>query len=74
MSPNVDWAFAYASPGEDEKAMEYLLKAAEERSNQLWVNLGSPQFDSLRPDPRFQRLMAVLLGKAKSIDESKRGE
>lgn len=57
---NVDFALANAALGRDEKAIEFLQKAAAERSNQLWINLSAPEFEHLRSDPRFQSLLEVI--------------
>jgi TolB-like protein/Flp pilus assembly protein TadD len=57
---NVALALANAGGGRNEKALEYLHKAAEERSNQLWVNMNEPHFDILRSDHRFQKLLAII--------------
>ena len=57
---NVDFALANAALGRDEKAFEFLQKAAAERSNRLWINLSAPEFEHLRSDPRFQSLLAVI--------------
>ncbi|MDA4126546.1 MAG: tetratricopeptide repeat protein [Thaumarchaeota archaeon] len=58
--PNVIMALANAGAGRKERALEFLQRAAEERSNQLWVNMNEPQFDGLRSDLRFQNLLAII--------------
>lgn len=58
--PNVILALANAAAGKNDRAVEFLQKAAAEKSNQLWVNLNEPQFHRLRADPRFQNLLKVV--------------
>jgi TolB-like protein/tetratricopeptide (TPR) repeat protein len=58
--PNVMMALACAAAGRREKALELLGKALEERSNQLWINMNEPHFDSLRGEARFQNLLAII--------------
>jgi adenylate cyclase len=60
---NVHFALANAAVGRDEKALEFLQKSADERSSSLWINLSAPEFDHLRSDPRFQKLLAIVRGK-----------
>ncbi len=43
--------------GKRDKAFEWLDRAAEARSSTLVMNLSEPQFDPLRLDPRFRRLI-----------------
>jgi TolB-like protein/Flp pilus assembly protein TadD len=57
---NVELAMAYGASGRTEKAMEFLEKAAMERSSQLRINLTEPHFDQLHTDPRFQRLAKTI--------------
>jgi tetratricopeptide (TPR) repeat protein len=57
---NVDLAMAYGAAGRNEKAIEFLEKAAAEKSNQLRINLVEPHFDQLRSDPRFQNLLKAV--------------
>jgi TolB-like protein/Tfp pilus assembly protein PilF len=53
----VDLASCYARLGEKEQVVQWLQKAQEERSAGL-VNLNvSPEFDSVRSDPRYRDLM-----------------
>ena len=51
-------AQGYAEAGENEKAMEWLSKAYEEREGCLWPGVNSlPGFKSLHGDPRFSALL-----------------
>jgi len=50
----IAWYFACA--GEKDRALEWLEKAFEDREPNL-PYLGSPGWDALRPDPRFQSLL-----------------
>jgi tetratricopeptide (TPR) repeat protein len=53
----VQMAIIYAQLGERDRAFEFLEKAYNERSTVLlWLKV-SPEFDSLRSDPRFDDLM-----------------
>jgi len=53
----VQMAIIYAQLGERDKAFEFLEKAYNGRSTiLLWLKV-SPEFDSLRSDPRFDDLM-----------------
>lgn len=47
----------YAALGEKERAFEWLEKAYEERSPTLYHLKVSPEYDNLRSDPRFDRLL-----------------
>ncbi|MGI0079961.1 MAG: tetratricopeptide repeat protein [Nitrososphaerales archaeon] len=58
--PNVMLALANAAVGKKDRAIEWLRKAAAERSNQLTTNLIEPEFDELRSDPRFQDLLRLI--------------
>jgi adenylate cyclase len=58
--PNMDLALANAAAGLNERAIEFLEKAAAERSNMLWGNIPEPHFDGLRSDPRFQKLVTII--------------
>jgi TolB-like protein/DNA-binding winged helix-turn-helix (wHTH) protein len=52
-----DIAAIYAGLGEKSKALEWLKKAYNERSYTVLQLPVEPEFDSLRPDPRFQDLL-----------------
>jgi tetratricopeptide (TPR) repeat protein len=53
----VPTAVIYLGLGEDDKVFEWLDKGYEERDFLMpWIN-AMPDFDRLRPDPRFQELM-----------------
>ncbi|MFI5419326.1 MAG: adenylate/guanylate cyclase domain-containing protein [Nitrososphaerales archaeon] len=58
--PNMDLALANAAAGFNDRAIEFIEKAAAERSNMLWVNINEPHFERLRSDARFQKLLKVL--------------
>jgi len=60
---NAIMALANAGAGHKERAMEFLNKAATERSNQLWVNMNEPHFDVLRSEPGFQELLKIIRAK-----------
>jgi adenylate cyclase len=57
---NVALAMANGAAGKNDRAIEFLRKAAAERSNQLRMNVGEPHFDQLHSDPRFQSLQKDL--------------
>lgn len=57
---NVALAMANAAAGRNERAIDFLQKAAAERSNQVRVNMLEPHFDQLRSDSRFQSLQRTL--------------
>jgi hypothetical protein len=50
-------ALIYLGLGEHDKAFEWLDKAWEERSPQLYVINCLPEVDKVRSDPRFQNLL-----------------
>ena len=55
-------ACAYAVLGERDQAIDMLERAARQGGGNLgWIRQ-DPDFDSLRDDPRFQRLVAVMSG------------
>lgn len=62
-------ALIYLALGEKEEALEFLEAAYEERGIQVGGNTNSlkadPRLDPLRGDPRFERLAAKFMGKAK---------
>ena len=56
----VPLAFIYLGLGEDDEVFEWLDNGYEERDFLMpWINV-MPDFDRLRPDPRFQELMRRL--------------
>ena len=57
---NVALAMANGAAGRKDRAVELLLKAAEEKSNMLRINMEEPHFEQLRSDPRFQRLLKAV--------------
>ena len=57
--PAVEFTWAYLQMGDKEKAMHFLETAFEERSSRM-LELGLPQYDELRPDPRFQKLISRI--------------
>jgi tetratricopeptide (TPR) repeat protein len=51
-------ALLYAGLGEDDKALEWLETAFEDRVSQLvWLDLNYPEFDSLREYPRYKTII-----------------
>jgi tetratricopeptide (TPR) repeat protein len=56
LSPN-EIATLYASLGDRDRAFEFLQRAERERSTGLLAARVDPAFDSLRDDPRFERLL-----------------
>jgi tetratricopeptide (TPR) repeat protein len=57
--PAVEFTRAYLQMDDKEKAMHFLETAFEERSSRM-LELGLPEYDELRPDPRFQKLIARI--------------
>jgi len=57
--PAVEFTWAYLQMDDKEKAMHFLETAFEERSSRM-LELGLPEYDELRPDPRFQKLIARI--------------
>jgi len=55
--PSDEMAVAYAGMGEINLAFKALFAAIEERSVHLVLAKGDPQFDALRPDPRFGEVL-----------------
>ena len=53
-------AMVYAGRGENEKAMDWLEKAYQDRSNGLVFIKVDPQLDSLRSNPRFRGFLRRL--------------
>jgi TolB-like protein/DNA-binding winged helix-turn-helix (wHTH) protein/tetratricopeptide (TPR) repeat protein len=56
------WAEVYAGLGDKEKAFYWLEKAIEEHSPSMFHLKVSPEFDILRSDPRFERLLKRIYG------------
>jgi hypothetical protein len=54
--PAVEFTLAYLQMGDKEKAMHLLEAAFEEHSSRM-LDLGLPEYDELRPNPRFQKLI-----------------
>ena len=52
-----NFAISFAHLGEKDQAFEWLERAYEEREALLMYLKGSPLFDPLRDDPRFQDLL-----------------
>ena len=50
-------AMIYFGLGENDQAFEWLDKACEQRSTQLWWIKTIPVLDSVRTDPRFQNIL-----------------
>ena len=50
-------AIAYLGVGDNEKAVDWLVKAYQQRTNELTKLKADPVFDPLRNDPRFQDLL-----------------
>ena len=62
---NAEIATVYLGLGNREKALEYLDKAAEDEDEVAYLDDANtfsydPQWESLRPDPRFKRLLEKL--------------
>ncbi|MEP6901807.1 MAG: hypothetical protein ABJA66_08660 [Actinomycetota bacterium] len=53
----LNYAKIHLGLGDTEKVFEYLEKGFEERSVRLPYLLVDPQFDKLRPDPRFKKIL-----------------
>jgi len=67
-----DLALIYVGLGENDKALESLEAAYVERSSWMIFLMVTPEFDGLRADPRFMRLLhrmglSVRPGKSKSF-------
>jgi adenylate cyclase len=57
---SVTLAKANASVGRNDRAIEQLRRAIDERSSQLRPNMNEPQFEQLRSDPRFQSMLVKV--------------
>ena len=57
---NFKLAQAYAAADLKDRAIEYLERAAAERSNELAQNINEPHLDRLHSDPRFQKLLTKI--------------
>jgi len=67
-----DWAVIYAGFRDKEKTLKALEEAYEERNGRM-VNLAvHPQFAFLKPEPRFQKLLAQI-GLSVSARQAKQG-
>ena len=62
--PPTRMATVYASLGEDDRAMSWLERAAAEHDPDVVFDLRDPDFDGLRPDPRFRALENRIRGRA----------
>jgi len=61
----ISFAFVYLALGENEKALEEIERACHEPADPDVINLKiEPLLDPLRGDPRFERLVAKVLGVA----------
>ena len=56
-NPTMLAATAYLGVGDKEKAVDWLIKAYQQRTNELTKLKVDPVFDPLRNDPRFQDLL-----------------
>ncbi len=54
------FAYVYTGLGEDERALDWLERAYEERAGGIWGVKGSFLFRSLRSHPRFQALLRKM--------------
>jgi len=59
---NYKMAITFAQLGEKEQALVYLNKLVAERSWQVPMLAVDPQFDPLRGDPRFEKLLKLVRG------------
>ena len=57
VSPHA-FLFVYMGLGDRDKAFQYLEQAIEERSNGIAWMAVSPDYDAIRPDPRFKTFLA----------------
>ena len=55
-------AYVYLGLGENEKALDWLEKAYEDRDPIFWWITGDQLYDSVRNEPRFKALMQKLAG------------
>jgi hypothetical protein len=61
----ISFALVHLGLGEHEKALEEIERACREPADPDVINLNiEPLLDPLRDDPRFQRLVAKVLGMA----------
>jgi len=58
--PNNDIAVVYVGLRQKDRAMEWLEKAYEQRTDTLTYIKMEPRFDPLRSDPRFQDMLRRL--------------
>jgi len=54
------FGYVYTGLGEQERALDWLERAYEERAGGIWGVKGSFLFRSLRPNPRFQALLRKM--------------
>jgi len=52
--------FRFAAMGDKERSIQWMGKAHDERSDYLVYLSTDPWADSMRPDPRFQRLVQLI--------------
>jgi hypothetical protein len=58
----VRFAELHAALGQDEEALRWLARAAEDRAPALAYSVGDPVFDGLRGRPAFQRIAERVEG------------
>ena len=58
--PSVYLAAIFAAMGDKERSIQWMGKAHDERSDYLVYLSTDPWADSMRPDPRFQRLVQLI--------------
>jgi hypothetical protein len=55
-----DFAIVYAGLGNRDQALEWLEKAHADKNHQVTLINIVPEFESLRSDPRFERLVTQM--------------
>jgi adenylate cyclase len=58
--PAVEWARVHALTGDHEQALQLLQRARDANASNLWELAVDPDFDALRPNPRFRALLRSL--------------